>query len=86
MIHQSQICQSSNYIAYLLLDELTCAIVMEIANLDNSFGILSIGIFQLVFFLYDAFFNAFQLSLFPLVIVVMYLLHSYLKFIQSSIR
>ena len=30
MIHQSQICQSSNYIAYLFLNEVTCAILMKL--------------------------------------------------------
>ena len=30
MIHQSQICQSSNYIAYLFLNKVTCAILMKL--------------------------------------------------------
>ena len=30
MIHQYQICQSSNYIAYLFLNEVTCAILMNL--------------------------------------------------------
>ena len=43
MIHQSQICQSSNYITYLFLDELSCAILMK----------LQIQLFLLVSFLCD---------------------------------
>ena len=43
MIHQSQICQSSNHIAYLFLNEVTCAILMK----------LQIQFFLLISFLCD---------------------------------
>ena len=43
MIHQSQICQSSNYIAYLFLNKVTCEILMK----------LQIQFIILISFIYD---------------------------------